>query len=199
MSSVAYPPLPIATISGHLPGCYDSCGNYRWCEDRCPAKAAWNAGGADAYYAQRKTFEGAWDAIAATTSDPEVRAKLYDAVKAIVDADRAARFSTTQTWRGGRECERASIVKWFRAEVAKASAKDSSFIMGVICGFFELVAKLIEEGAGEEDATEPTFEEIWEKTGCQYGSEALEQVRFGWELHRGRFGKIEKIGSGEEP
>ncbi len=36
---------PIARIPGHESGCYDSCGNYRSCTSRCPARAAWNRGG----------------------------------------------------------------------------------------------------------------------------------------------------------
>ncbi len=39
------PVPPIARISGHESGCYDSCGNYRSCTSRCPARAEWTRGG----------------------------------------------------------------------------------------------------------------------------------------------------------
>ncbi len=39
---VDFPAPPIARVPGHLPGCYDSCGNYRKCVAGCPADAAWD-------------------------------------------------------------------------------------------------------------------------------------------------------------
>jgi hypothetical protein len=36
------PAPPIARVPGHLPSCYDGCGNYRSCVDlTCPASKAW--------------------------------------------------------------------------------------------------------------------------------------------------------------
>ena len=38
---LGYPPPPIAFAPGHQPGCYNSCGNYRSCVDKCPASLNW--------------------------------------------------------------------------------------------------------------------------------------------------------------
>lgn len=39
-----------------------------------------------------------------------------------------------------------------------------------------------------------TFEEVWEETGYQYGEDALENVKLGWEL---AFKEIQKIASNQ--
>jgi hypothetical protein len=41
----------------------------------------------------------------------------------------------------------------------------------------------------DEEVREPTFQEAWrafQDAGYQYGEEALEQVRFGWEIAQGK-------------
>lgn len=63
---------------------------------------------------------------------------------------------------------------------------------------WELVRRALESALGkwpvhpgrpeefDEEVRERTFEEAWKATGYCYGSDALEQVRLGWELAHGK-------------